>query len=90
MTEFLCCSLETTTTLLIRYTPRQNKFLSLKKNNNILPGAGNLVYWDQELFEACDGSTSTGCKSRAMYQETATMKKIITKQNMSLYIKLCF
>ncbi|KAK0602435.1 hypothetical protein LWI29_033288 [Acer saccharum] len=31
-----------------------------EKNNNIRPGAGNLVYWDQELFDAWDGSTSTG------------------------------
>ncbi|KAK3198718.1 hypothetical protein Dsin_022133 [Dipteronia sinensis] len=31
-----------------------------EKNNNVQPGAENLVYWDQELFEAWDGSTSTG------------------------------
>ncbi|KAK2638848.1 hypothetical protein Ddye_026643 [Dipteronia dyeriana] len=33
---------------------------TLEKNNSVQPGAGNLVYWDQELFEAWDGSTSTG------------------------------
>ncbi|KAK4852232.1 hypothetical protein QYF36_022221 [Acer negundo] len=28
-----------------------------EKINNVHPSAGNLVYWDQELFEAWDGST---------------------------------
>ncbi|KAK2662157.1 hypothetical protein Ddye_000731 [Dipteronia dyeriana] len=27
-----------------------------EKINNVHPSAGNLVYWDQELFEAWDGS----------------------------------
>ncbi|KAK3220648.1 hypothetical protein Dsin_014618 [Dipteronia sinensis] len=31
-----------------------------EKINNVHPSAGNLAYWDQELFEAWDGSTSTG------------------------------
>ncbi|KAK1588149.1 hypothetical protein Q3G72_020255 [Acer saccharum] len=31
-----------------------------EKNYNVQPGAGSLVYWDHELFEAWDGSTSTG------------------------------
>ena len=34
MAESLCCSIETTTTLLISYTPIQNKKLKITKKSN--------------------------------------------------------